>query len=204
MIRKTLKGIFVLGIAGILWGCYPEGPEYYQDYDVVYTNYDNQYTFTNHKNYAIPDRIVKITDALIGGGIPEFVNPAYSVGMIDRIKANMSSLGYSLVSDTTTADLILMPSAIEATNLTYYYDYWWYYWGYGWGYYYPYPITYSYKTGSLFMNLIDRKDISPDNKRRIVWTGIVNGLLEGSATDFTSRMNQSINQAFAQSPYLHQ
>ena len=29
------------------------------------------------------------------------------------------------------------------------------------------------------MDLIDYKDVSADGKRRVVWTGIVNGLLEG-------------------------
>lgn len=204
MIRKNLGLILVLGMTGILGGCYPDGPEYYEDYDIVYTNYDNSYTFAGHSSYAIPDRIIKITDGLIEGGDPEYVKPVYSDEMLNRIKTNMASLGYTLASDTSNADLILMPSAIEVTNISYYYNYWWDYWGYGWGYYYPYPVTYSYKTGSLFMNLIDRVDISPDGKRRIVWTGIINGLLEGSTSDFTRRMNKSIDQAFTQSQYLNQ
>jgi hypothetical protein len=65
-------------------------------------------------------------------------------------------------------------------------------------------MTYTYKSGSLMMDLIDYKDVSADGKRRVVWTGIVNGLLEGSSSEFTARMNKTIEQAFRQSEYLRQ
>jgi hypothetical protein len=203
MKKRTLSGLLVIGMTIILWGCYPQGPDYYSDYDIVYTNYDNTFIFAGNGTYAMPDQIVKITDDLANGGTPTFVSNTYAIPMLNSIKVNMTALGYTLVTDTATADFFLMPSAIEVTNISYYYDYWGYYWG-SWGYYYPYPVTYSYKTGSLLMNLVDRNDLSPDDKRRIVWTGIINGLLEGTTSDFTNRMNNSINQAFTQSQYLHQ
>jgi hypothetical protein len=204
MKKRTLNGLLVIVMTIVLWGCYPQGPDYYSDYDIVYTNYDNTFIFAGNVTYAMPDNIVKITDDLANGGAPTFVNSVYATPMLSRIKANMTALGYTLVTDSTTADFFLLPSAIEVTNISYYYDYWGSYWGYWGGYYYPYPVTYSYKTGSLFMNLVDRNEVSADGKRRIVWTGIINGLLEGTSADFTNRMNNSINQAFTQSQYLHQ
>jgi hypothetical protein len=200
MMRKMLRVILVIFIAGTLWSCYPEGPDYYDDYDIVYTNYDNNYVFTGKAKYAIPDKIIKITGNMDAGKPPEYVSGTYSTQMLNSMKANMASLGYSLVDINANPDFVLMPSALESTNVEYYYDYW----GYYWGWYYPYPMTYTYKSGSLMMDLIDYKDVSADGKRRVVWTGIINGLLEGSSSEFTARMNKTIDQAFSQSEYLRQ
>jgi hypothetical protein len=202
MKKPLLKSLLMLGITCLLWGCYPDGPEYYEDYDIVYTNYDETHSFgVEGKNYWIPDQILSITDEWLSGGDPEFVDPFYANLLLNRIKANMTDIGYTELSDTTGVDYVLMVSSLETTNITYYYDYWYgYYWG--WGYYYPYPVTYSYKTGSLFLNLVDTHSTSANGKKRVVWTGVINGLLEGSSTDFTNRMNKAIDQAFKQSPYL--
>jgi hypothetical protein len=204
MMKKMVRVLLLIVLTGTLWGCYPEGPDYYSDYDIVYTNFDKTYTFQGDvgKSYYISDKIIKITGNLTEGEQPEFVSAAYSVQMINRIKANMTELGYTLVTNVNNADLFLSTAALETTNISYYYD-WWYSW-YGWGWYYPYPITYSYKTGSLAMNLIDMNDVSADGKKHVIWTSIINGLLEGSSADFSSRMDKSIDQAFAQSQYLHQ
>jgi hypothetical protein len=200
MMRKMLKIMLVVLITGTFSGCYPEGPDYYDDYDIVYTNYDNTYAFTGKIKYSIPDKIIKITGNMDAGKQPEYVAGTYSTQMLNTMKANMASYGYSLVDINSNPDFVLMPSALENTNVEYYYDYW----GYYWGWYYPYPMTYTYKSGSLMMDLIDYKDVSADGKRRVVWTGIVNGLLEGPSSEFTARMNKTINQAFSQSDYLRQ
>ena len=204
--KIKIRAILMLILAGMLYGCYPEGHDYYSDYDIVYTNYDKEYTFAGHGSYTIPDQIVKITGDVIDGEDPHFVSPVYATPMLERMKSNMQALGYTYVADTASADLILVPYATEVTNVGYYWDWWYYYWDwwYYWGWYYPYPVTYSYSTGSLFMELVDRKDIAPGGKRHAVWTGIINGLLEGSSADFTSRMTRGIDQAFTQSDYLHQ
>jgi hypothetical protein len=204
MMRKILRSMLVLGFIGMLWSCEYRGAEYYDDYDIVYTNYDQQFTYTGHKNYFIPNVIPKITGSFIEGDAPEFVNSAYATQMLDRMKSNMTAMGYTLVANVTSADVVLVPAAVEVTNISYYYDYWYdYYWGW-YGGYYPYPITYSYKTGSLFMELVDPTEESANGKKRVIWTGIVNGLLEGSSANFSARMNKSIDQAFDQSEYLHQ
>ncbi|MBL0342769.1 MAG: DUF4136 domain-containing protein [Bacteroidetes bacterium] len=96
---------------------------------------------------------------------------------------------------------------LEVTSTTYYYDYWDYYYGwyYGPGYggwYYPYPVTSSYTTGTLILNMVDNKNPNPSNKGKIVWVGLVNGLLEGSSADYINRINKTIDQSFAQSTYL--
>ena len=105
-------------------------------------------------------------------------------------------------TDTTT-------TTTTTTNLYYYYDwaYWgWYYpgWYPGWGWYYPGyypPYVSSFRTGSVFIQMIDAKanatDVIP-----VVWSCILNGLAEGSTNDLNLRIQTGINQGFAQSPYL--
>jgi hypothetical protein len=51
--------------------------------------------------------------------------------------------------------------------------------------------------------MLDPNNLSPDEKMRAVWTFVVNGLLEGTSTEFTARFTKGINQAYTQSPYLN-
>ena len=191
-----------------LAGCYPDGPDNVDEYDIVYTNYDQQFSFAGKRTYAIPDSVVKITGAAATGEEVSFINPIYSDLIIARIKSNMDSRGYQLVGNAAIADVVVFPSALEVTNITYYYDYWSYY--YGWyyppgygGWYYPYPVTTSYTTGTLILSMTYNNHPSPTNRDEVVWLGLVNGLLEGNNSDYPKRINTSIDQAFAQSEYLH-
>ena len=152
----------------------------------------------------MPDKIVKITGELQTGGTPEFMNLNYSNQIYSRIRANMSALGYSEVTDTTKADFFILPAALEVTNVSY--SYWgdYYGWYYGYGYYYPYPVVTSYTTGTVMINLVERNTSSPTNKNMVPWIALINGLLEGTSTDYLTRINTTVDQAFKQSDYLHQ
>ncbi len=201
---KHLKILSLVALAVYLTGCYPNGPEYVDQYDLVYSNYDSQYDFTVKHTYAIPDKILKITDGLINGGDPTFVKDMYAVPMLNQINKNMSDFGWNKVALNANPDVLLTPVAYELTTYSYWYGggYWdWWYGGY-WGWYYPYPVVTSYSTGSVLVTMSDPKLVSADDKARAVWSFVVNGLLEGSSADFTARYTKGINQAFEQSQYL--
>ena len=180
-------------------GCYPSGAEYYEETDVVYTNYDDTFSFGSKGTYAIPDKIVIITKELAEGD-PEFVKEPYNTQILKKIESNMSAMGYTKATDPATADLVLFPAVWTNTTITYWYDYWcWWYpyycgWGWGWGYH----SVSSYTTGTLLMTLIADGEgyVQPTS----VWTAAVNGLLSGYYD--VSRVNKAIDQAFTQSPYL--
>ena len=192
------KFIFYLSIVVLLGSCYPGGIEYYEDTDVVYTDYDDSYDFQSKGVYSIPDKIVEITGELIEGEEPEYVQEPYNTQMLTQMKANMTALGWTTTEDPADADLVLFPAVWTNTTVYYYYNYWcWYYpyyCGWGWGY----PSASSYTTGTLLMTLVsDGEDhVTPAR----YWTGAINGLLSGAFN--TSRVNKSIDQAFEQSPYL--
>ena len=191
--------IFYLGIIVILGSCYPKGPEYFEDLDVVFTNYDDEYNFASKGNYSIPDKIVKISGDLVGDDEPEFVKEPFNTQMLQNMESNMEGLGWSKVDDPGNTDLVLLPAGWTNTTIYYWYDYWcWYYpWYCGWGW--SYPSASSYTTGTLVMTLVAYDDDYIEPAR--VWTAAANGLLSGAFN--TTRVNQAIDQAFEQSPYLN-
>jgi len=196
-----MKRIFYYSVVllFVMAGCYPDGAEYYEDTDVVYTNYDDKYDFKSKGTFSIPDKVVKITGALVDGEDPEFVKEPYNTQILQKIESNLTALGYSKTTDPANADLVLFPAVWTNTTIYYYYDYWcWYYpyyCGWGWGY----PSVSSYTTGTLLMTLVadGEEFVQPTN----VWTSAINGLMSGYYD--VNRVNKAIDQAFKQSPYLN-
>jgi len=197
MKQKILAMAFIAGLL-FFGGCYPDGAEYYEDTDIVYTDYDDQFDFSSKGTYSIPDKIVKITGNLNEGELPEFIKEPYNSQILNNIEKNMTSMGYTKVEDPANADMVLFPAVWTNTTIYYWYDYWcWYYpyyCGWGWGY----PSVTAYTTGTLVMSLVADGDEYVEPAK--VWTGAANGLLSG-AYDVT-RVNNAIDQAFKQSPYL--
>jgi hypothetical protein len=200
--KKRILSLFGILSALLLWGCYPDGPEYTQDLDIVVTHHNSDYDFVVKATYAMPDSIVKITGNLQEGDRPEYIPDVNAEQILARIESNMTLLGWSKVALDASPDLILLPAAWETTTIYYYYDYW--YWWYGAYYpYYPYyPPVYvsSYTTGSLLMTLQDPTQLGGNGNPINQWTGILNGVLNDSFD--ATRMNDLIDQAFTQSQYL--
>jgi len=200
---KILKVLSLTAVVFLLTQCYPAGPEYVEELDLVYTNYDPACNFSAKHTYAIPDKIMKIDDDLINGGDPNFIKEPYATQLLDKINLNMTNNGWTKVNKDANPDVLLAPVAYELTTTYYYGGGYWDWWYGGWyGWYYPYPVTTSYTTGSLITTMLDPNDLSPDGKIRAVWGFVINGLLEGTSAQFTERYSKGINQAFTQSPYL--
>lgn len=189
--------LYLIGIILLMVSCYPDDTMYYEDTDLVYTNYTETFDFAGSGTYSMPDKIVKVTGDLDDGETPEYVKEPYNTQILNKIESNMTALGWTKVEDPANADLTLFPAVWTNTTVVYWYDYWcWYYYYCGWGWYYP-SYT-SYTTGTLVMGLVASGPEYVDPS--IVWTGAINGLLSGSYD--ISRVNNGIDQAFKQSPYL--
>ncbi|MCU0443141.1 MAG: DUF4136 domain-containing protein [Bacteroidia bacterium] len=200
-----LSGILLLGIVG----CEPYEPVYTDDLDLVITNYTPDFDFKSKQTYSVPDSVVLISEEIFSG-TPQFANPAYGNTIIASIKENMSAKGWTLVDKNQDPDVMVLPSVSQTTNFFYYYSYgywnWYYPGGWGWyypGYYYP-PTVSSYKTGTLFLQLVDLSDTANVDNLPVVWSGIVNGLAQGGTASVNARIKSTINQAFKQSPILNQ
>ena len=202
---RLFKILLLPSVAVLLFaGCYPGGPDFTEDLDVVYTTFNPEYDFQAATTYSRPDQIV--IDVEIdndGDTIYEFMKQIYADQILQRIDANMANLGYQKVDVSANPDLLLMPAAMSST--TYFYSYWycwWYggYWG-GWGWYYPpYYTVSSYTTGSFIMTLSDPHSDNPINQTPATWIAAMNGLLTGN--NDVSRVLGGIDQAFEQSTYL--
>ena len=143
-----------------------------------------------------------------GDGKPEFVKATYATPILNALKDNMASYGWQLVDKNSNPDVILLPTTMVTTNIYYYYDWWYWGWWYGgwYGWYYPgyYPPSVTgYRSGSVFVQMIDRTTATPASDNvAVVWNMIVNGLAEGDQTNIAARIQSSIGSAFKQSPYL--
>jgi hypothetical protein len=128
----------------------------------------------------------------------------------------MEKLGYIYTPSNPDADLgIHLTYIVKTERFVQYYNndpYWWLdypgywpsgYWGNWTGWYYPYPVTYTYTTNALITDMVDltpaRDGSSP---LKIVWSCYIGGPAGYSVQYDVDRMKESINQAFAQSPYL--
>jgi len=201
--KKRVSIVLIVAGVLLLGGCYPDGPEYVEDMDVVLTKHNEEYDFTAKATYAMPDKIVKITGDVMEGEEPSFIPDVNAQVMLTTVANNMADLGWVRVDIEDNPDVLLLPAAWETTTIYYYYDYWYYWYGGYWGWYYPYyPPVYvsSYTTGTFLMSITDPDIISTDGNRINQWSGAVNGLLTGYFD--ASRVNEAINKAFEISPYL--
>lgn len=184
---------------------------------VVRTDYMQDAEFVKKPKYFIGDTIYVI------GSSKDKKTEKWAYGtnekakeMLDLVKDRMDTYGYEVQADTTGVDLRMQITYIEDMYyyLQLYYDYWWDYWenwgGWYWGYYpyYPYPVFYTYKTGSLIIDMVDNKatpiEMSKGKKAKpVIWNTYASGLISGNKNFNQKLVLKAINEAFDQSPYLN-
>ena len=147
-------------------------------------------------------------------------NPYYSqsnnaLALIQQFRADMEKLGYIYTQSNSEAQLGIQLTFVERTErYVQYYDdpYWWLdypgywapgYWGDWYGYYYPYRMVYTYSTNALVADMVDlTAEQGAGKSLQVIWSTYIGGPASPSASYDVKRMETSINQAFAQSPYL--
>ncbi|EAZ79751.1 DUF4136 domain-containing protein [Algoriphagus machipongonensis] len=213
MKRKLYQLTAILLLGALSLSCKPDGAEYVDELDIVYTNYDASFDFNSQTTYSLPNKVVLITDDFIDlnpGDEPDYLDPVAAGYILSAIRLNMNEKGYTEIPSGNSPDLIILPTVAQTDQIYFYYDWWywnWFYpgWGPGWGWYYPgyYPPQVSrVRTGTLMMQMTAPNQEIVADKIPVIWTGLVNGLLEGSAGSIKNRVDASIDQAFEQSPYL--
>lgn len=213
---KRLLFLLFAGLFGqLLVSCYPEGADNVEELDVAITNYDKTADFAAYKTYALPDSIVYFVEK----GSSMTANHKFDDAILASVQKHFNALGYEQIAETsmTPPDFIVTVSAFSNVNYYYVDNYWnngwnwypgWHWYGWSWNtsfspYYYWRPVDlYSYRTGSVVIEMLTPQKAMDDNKIPVVWTGIADGLLSGTAASIQSRVEQQINQCFVQSPYL--
>lgn len=203
-----MRKILYIGVlAVIMAGCYPKGPVYVSDTDMVLTTYNDTFDFGSKQTYFLFDTIISIDGA-------DPVNDKYVDDILDEIEANMTNLGYTRnIGKPQDPDIFITTTAWSQTTTNFYYGgsgYWgWGYpgygFGYGWGYpYYGWGAAYSYSSGTILIEMSDPNGIDTENQIiPIVWMAVINGLVQdNNSSDVQTRINTNIDQAFEQSPYI--
>jgi len=130
----------------------------------------------------------------------------YAKQVTDRIINKMTGSGYLFLEKNQFPDLGIAAYVVEDYNVfqqvnypTYYSGYYGY--GYGGYYGYPYVSTYTSTSTTLVINLIDLKTPGQQGMLKVIWKAYIGDLLQ--SVDPVQKVLEAIDQAFAQSPYLH-
>jgi hypothetical protein len=181
---------------------------------IVVTKFDPEASFASFRTFAIADTVVVLASLDAGQANPQVLDPAVSRPMLQEIAAQLSSRGYVQVARTEGPDLGVPVTALNQVRVQVPYGTWWSYGPAGptyWGYpNAPIAAGLSYdsiawQSGTLVIELDDlraARDQSTNASVRVVWAGIIHGVIGAAGTSLEAPPIESIRQAFAQSPYL--
>ena len=206
------KILFFSTLALLAIACHKEPTPQDSDNEyLVYTSPGKDVNFSQYKTFDIADSLLIIGQ----GDKPVYSQSNEALALIQAVRTNMEKMGYIYTPSDPDADLgIQMTYVIKTERYVKYYNdpYWWLdypgywpsgYWGNWTGFYYPYPVTYTYTTNALITDMVDLTDLEREDKPlEVVWTSYIGGPAGSSLQGDVNRMKSSIDQAFAQSPYL--
>lgn len=200
---KSLNRLLLVFAAGILASCYPDGIQYYEETDVVYTTFSQEFDFKSKSTYSMPDKIVVDVEIKNGDTTFIYMKDIYAQPILQNIESNMQNYGWRKVPISQKPDMLLSPSATKSTTIfySYWYDWWYGPWYPGWGWYYPPYYVSSITTGSIIITLSDPNGTNIVGESPTAWLLAGNGLLSGANN--VTRVTKAIDQGFIQSPYLN-
>lgn len=206
MKKGMLAGVAFLAVVAV--GCRkdPVNNLTEEESRIYITNRDSTVNFSTYQTFSIADSV-----AVIDGNQVKTQFNATDAAFVDAVKANMQSLGYTLVSRSQNPDVGLSVSRIinTSTGVISYNDYWGdyggyydpYYWGYG-GYGYGSPFwgyaTYQIREGLLSVDMLDLKNAAANKAVKVIW----NGMIRGSGIFNANTAASQTKALFDQSPYL--
>ena len=180
---------------------------------LVYTAPSKNVDFTQFRTFDIADSVLVIGQS----DKPYYSKSNNALALVQQYRINMEKRGYIYTPSNPAAQLGVQLTYVEKTErfVRYYSDpYWWLdypgywpsnYWGNWTGWYYPYPVSYTYTTNALITDIVDLTPVTAADGSKpltIVWSAYIGGPASASISNDVKRMQQSIDQAFAQSQYL--
>jgi hypothetical protein len=178
---------------------------------LVYTSPGKDVTFASFTTFDLADSLLVIGQS----AKPEYSQSQNALALIQAVRTNMENAGYIYTPDNPDADLgIQMTYVIKTDRYVQYYNdpYWWLnypgywspgYWGNYVGFYYPYPVTYTYSTNALMVDMADLTTPKTGTEAlEVVWSVYIGGPAGSSVASDVEVMKNAIDQAFVQSPYL--
>ena len=199
-IWKGTMGVMILLIAALaLSSCYPDYGLTVTDYDAVATYHKPDQDFGGYQTFYLIDTV----QHPLPPGTSDDITRAYDKTILTSVEKNLEAVGYVKTADRLTADLVIQVSMTRQDYMVYYG--WGGYWGWGWGWpgYYPPVYGYSYTTGTIVVDMVDRLRSDESDEAQSIWMAIMQGLAgQTTASQTDQRIRNGIAQAFIQSPYL--
>ena len=180
---------------------------------LVYTTPSKDVDFSQYRTFDIADSVLVIGQS----DKPYYSKSNNALALVQQYRINMEKRGFIYTPSNPAAQLGVQLTYVEKTErfVRYYSDpYWWLdypgywpsnYWGNWTGWYYPYPVSYTYTTNALITDIVDLTPVASEDGSKpltIVWSAYIGGPASASISTDVKRMQQSIDQAFAQSQYL--
>jgi hypothetical protein len=206
--------IGVLGLLVVLTACHPGSIDNLEETDIVLTHYDRTAQFGALRTYVLDKDVTELRDP---DSTEDPYDGRFDAAILNTIKTNMNGLGYVEIDsnsvdqgdENTWPDMLLRTAIASSTNLVLYSWYPWYPgwgWGWGWGPGWPATGSFTYRSGTVRVDMFDvtrLEQVNPDSVLvPVAWDGLLNGIAEGTVQQSESRIINSINQMFTQSPYL--
>jgi Domain of unknown function (DUF4136) len=216
--RTFVRGLVPLQVAGLAAAaCHPGEPTAASQFDVVATAHDDTVNYGAILTYIMPDSVVEIVPPESAATALPF-NHDYDPLILEGIATKFAELGYTRLPSFDPGnppDVVVTVRGVAVENTDIYVSYPWYpYWGWygwpccyggGWGVGYPVVTAVEYDVGTIVVDMWDIRRADPAAERiPAIWVAALRGLLEGSAADAPFRIDQAIDRAFSQSPYLGQ
>ena len=176
---------------------------------VVATDRDLEANYGSFTTYFISDTVSVVAsdpkDSILTGPV--------ALQLVNAVKTNMNSRGYTLVDKNAKPNLGLMLTVIKDVERTTVCSGWWngwwgyyppYWWGYpGGGYYYPWCGSYTYTVGTSLLYMYNLKDATANGNLRAIWGMTAFGVFSTTNNTTNAQLTENaINQAFLQSPYI--
>lgn len=178
----------------------PDFSELSSDF-VVSTSQDKNANFSSYSTFFISDTVVGI------GTADTFLVDASAQQLVQTVKDNLTSRGYTFAPRSGNPDLGITLSVVKDINVIvdYYpgwWDGWWNWWYPYYPYYYPWTTVYAYTTGTVIVNMYDLKNASDKGQYTGIWN--ITGL-GAVGNDLNTNLDlgiKAINDGFDQSPYV--
>lgn len=207
------KVLFFSVLALLAAACHKEPyPQSGDNEYLVYTSPSKDVSFADFTTFDLADSLLVIGQS----DKPAYSQSNNALALIQQVRTNMENAGYIYTPDNPDADLgVQMTYVIKTERYVQYYNdpYWWLdypgywpsgYWGNWTGWYYPYPVSYTYTTNALLVDMVNLTEEEVDGKPlEIVWTSYIGGPAGVTVQNDIRRMKSAIDQAFEQSPYLY-
>lgn len=207
-----MKKLLMIVITCSLLACEPPADTVkLLDQLVVSTNYDEEADFSSYSTYSMATDTIGFYSNRSPNDTIIVQSPTnnYPRPVLSRIQSNLQARGFERVARNANPDVRINVYVVNDFNVfqTVNYPGYFYpsYYGYGYGFGgfyggFPYVSTYSTNTGALVVEMLDLRNVTPDNKVKSVWNAYMGDVY--STIDLIKQSEEALDQAFAQSPYL--